>query len=82
MLEGFALERATPRCDGACDTRSRVLRRVQSFEPLFQHNEVVVFAEHIRTGWWVVPELAGVALVTAGTVHLSRSVPLTGELGG
>jgi drug/metabolite transporter (DMT)-like permease len=43
---------------------------------------VLVYSEHIRTGWWTVPELAGVALVTAGTVHLSRSVPLTGELGG
>lgn len=43
---------------------------------------VLVYAEHIRTGWWVLPELAGVALITIGTLHLSRAVPLTGELGG
>ncbi|MGW5355429.1 DMT family transporter [Streptomyces sp. NPDC004031] len=41
---------------------------------------ILVYAEHIRTGWWILPELAGVALVTAGTLHLSRAVPLTGEL--
>ncbi|WP_333768860.1 DMT family transporter [Streptomyces sp. IBSBF 2435] len=42
---------------------------------------ILVYAEHIRTQWWIVPELAGVALIIAGTLHLSRSVPLTGELG-
>lgn len=41
---------------------------------------VTVYAEHIRTGWWLLPELAAVALVTYGTVHLSRAVPLTREL--
>ncbi|UWE13772.1 DMT family transporter [Actinacidiphila bryophytorum] len=41
---------------------------------------VLVYAEHIRTGWWILPELAGVALITLGTFRLSR-VPLTGELG-
>ncbi|MFG1808583.1 DMT family transporter [Streptomyces sp. NPDC049040] len=43
---------------------------------------VLVYSEHIRTGWWIVPELAGIALITFGTFHLSRAVPLTGELGG
>jgi drug/metabolite transporter (DMT)-like permease len=43
---------------------------------------ILVYDEHIRTGWWIVPELAGVALVTAGTLHLSRTVPLAGELSG
>ena len=41
---------------------------------------ITVYAEHIRTGWWIVPELAAVALITFGTVHLSRAIPLTGEL--
>lgn len=43
---------------------------------------ILVYAEHIRTGWWILPELAGVALVTAGTLYISRAVPLTGELSG
>jgi len=43
---------------------------------------VTVYSEHIRTGWWVVPELAAVALIAFGTVHLSRAVPLTRELAG
>lgn len=34
---------------------------------------VTVYAEHIRTGWWLLPELAAVALVVYGTVQLSRS---------
>jgi drug/metabolite transporter (DMT)-like permease len=41
---------------------------------------VTVYAEHIRTGWWIVPELAAVALITTGTVYLSRAIPLTREL--
>jgi drug/metabolite transporter (DMT)-like permease len=41
---------------------------------------VTVYAEHIRTGWWILPELAAVALITFGTFHLSRAIPLTREL--
>ncbi|WP_069462471.1 DMT family transporter [Actinacidiphila rubida] len=41
---------------------------------------VFVYAEHIRTGWWIVPELGAVALVTFGTFYLSRAVPLIREL--
>lgn len=41
---------------------------------------VTLYGEHIRTGWWVLPELAGIALITFGTVHLSRAIPLTREL--
>ena len=43
---------------------------------------VTVYSEHIRTGWWVLPELGAVALIAFGTVHLARSVPLTRELAG
>ncbi|SHM20845.1 hypothetical protein SAMN05216499_10999 [Actinacidiphila paucisporea] len=42
---------------------------------------VIVYGEHIRTGWWIVPELAGVGLIISGTLYLSRAVPLTRELG-
>lgn len=41
---------------------------------------VTLYDEHIRTGWWVLPELAAVALVTTGTLYLSRAIPLTREL--
>ncbi|SEG89468.1 hypothetical protein SAMN05216223_12090 [Actinacidiphila yanglinensis] len=41
---------------------------------------LTVYAEHIRTGWWIVPELVGVAMVVAGTVYLSQAVALTREL--
>lgn len=41
---------------------------------------IIVYGEQIRTGWWIVPELAGVALITSGTLYLSRAVPLTREL--
>lgn len=42
---------------------------------------VAVYDEHIRTGWWLVPELAGIGLIISGTLYLSRAVPLTRELG-
>ncbi|BBA95772.1 putative integral membrane protein [Actinacidiphila reveromycinica] len=42
---------------------------------------LTVYDEHIRTGWWLVPELLGVAMVVAGTVYLSKAVALTRELG-
>lgn len=41
---------------------------------------VAIYSEHIRTGWWILPELAGVALISTGTFHLSRAIPLTREL--
>lgn len=41
---------------------------------------VFLYGEHIRTGWWALPELAALAVITYGTVHLSRAVPLTREL--
>ncbi|MBF6052877.1 membrane protein [Streptomyces eurocidicus] len=33
---------------------------------------VLVFGEAIRTGWWLVPEVLGLALVTAGALVLPR----------
>jgi drug/metabolite transporter (DMT)-like permease len=41
---------------------------------------VTVYGEHIRTGWWVLPTLAAVALIVWGTVQLSRAVPMIREL--
>ncbi|WNI19485.1 DMT family transporter [Actinacidiphila sp. ITFR-21] len=41
---------------------------------------ITVYSEHVRTGWWLLPELAALGLIVAGTVHLSRAVPLTREL--
>ncbi|MFJ2634121.1 DMT family transporter [Streptomyces sp. NPDC087422] len=43
---------------------------------------ITVYGEHIRTGWWVVPQLAAVGLIAYGTVRLSRAVPLIRELAG
>ena len=34
---------------------------------------VALFGESIRLGWWVVPELIGVALIFCGSILLSRS---------
>ncbi|MEY9988683.1 drug/metabolite transporter (DMT)-like permease [Streptomyces sp. V4I8] len=36
---------------------------------------ITLYEEEIRTGWWLVPQLAGVALVAAGVLALSR-IPL------
>ena len=33
---------------------------------------IVVYEEHIRAGWWLLPELAGIALMVAGVFALSR----------
>ncbi|SDM71984.1 hypothetical protein SAMN05216259_101289 [Actinacidiphila guanduensis] len=41
---------------------------------------LTIYAEHIRTGWWVLPELIGVAFVAGGTFYLSQAVSLTREL--
>ncbi|MEV7613434.1 DMT family transporter [Streptomyces sp. NPDC089799] len=34
---------------------------------------VLLYEEHVRGGWWLVPQLAGVALVAAGVVVLART---------
>ncbi|MBM7441054.1 DMT family transporter [Streptomyces sp. HB132] len=34
---------------------------------------VTLFGEELRTGWWLLPQLAGVALIAAGCVVLARS---------
>ncbi|WP_037606216.1 DMT family transporter [Streptacidiphilus rugosus] len=36
---------------------------------------VTLFGETVRTGWFVIPELAGVALIIAGVLTLTRAVP-------
>ncbi|MET8572706.1 DMT family transporter [Streptomyces sp. NPDC004783] len=33
---------------------------------------VVLYQEHVRTDWWVLPQLVGVALVVAGVLTLAR----------
>lgn len=38
---------------------------------------VTLFGESVRTGWWLLPELLAVALITAGCLELARS-PLAG----
>ncbi|MFJ4921491.1 DMT family transporter [Streptomyces sp. NPDC088725] len=39
---------------------------------------VTLFSEHLRTGWWLLPELLAVALITAGCIELARSPLATG----
>lgn len=34
---------------------------------------VTLFGEELRTGWWVLPELVALVLITAGCVELARS---------
>lgn len=41
---------------------------------------IVLYSESIRTGWWIVPEFAGVLLIVFGTFHLSRAIPLTRDI--
>ncbi|MFI6013249.1 DMT family transporter [Streptomyces sp. NPDC051243] len=40
---------------------------------------IILYEEDVRSGWWLVPELFGVALIAAGVLTLSR-VPLTKAL--
>ncbi|MEV6617020.1 hypothetical protein AB0N31_24845 [Streptomyces sp. NPDC051051] len=35
----------------------------------------VLFDEHARTGWWLLPEAAGVLLILWGVLRLTRVVP-------
>lgn len=39
---------------------------------------VTLFDEQVRTGWWLLPQVAGVALITGGCVVLARSPLATG----
>ncbi|MFJ7153616.1 DMT family transporter [Streptomyces sp. NPDC101118] len=36
---------------------------------------VLLYEEHVRAGWWLVPELAGLALIVTGVLALSRRSP-------
>ncbi|MFH9353659.1 DMT family transporter [Kitasatospora sp. NPDC017646] len=36
---------------------------------------VALYDEHVRTGWWLLPTAAGLALIVVGTVRLARAVP-------
>ncbi|CAL9346341.1 MULTISPECIES: DMT family transporter [unclassified Streptomyces] len=40
---------------------------------------ITVYAEYVRTGWWLVPQLLGAALIVAGVLALSR-LPLARAL--
>lgn len=40
---------------------------------------VTLFGEELRTGWWVLPELAGLALIAVGCVVLARSPLAAGD---
>ncbi|MBT2368929.1 DMT family transporter [Streptomyces sp. ISL-10] len=40
---------------------------------------ILLFEEHVRTGWWLLPEAVGVALVVAGVLTLAR-MPLARSL--
>ncbi len=41
---------------------------------------VTLFGEVLRTGWWLLPELAALALIAAGCVRLARTPLATGTL--
>ncbi|GAA1415423.1 hypothetical protein GCM10009601_05080 [Streptomyces thermospinosisporus] len=40
---------------------------------------IVVYAESVRTGWWLLPQLLGVALIATGVLALA-ALPLTRTL--
>ncbi|MFD0022310.1 DMT family transporter [Streptomyces sp. NPDC058382] len=40
---------------------------------------VTLFGEHLRTGWWLLPELLALGLITAGCVELARSPLASGN---
>ncbi|MFJ2882633.1 DMT family transporter [Streptomyces sp. NPDC086796] len=40
---------------------------------------VTLFGEELRTGWWVLPELVALGLITAGCVELARSPLAAGD---
>ncbi|GGY42389.1 DMT family transporter [Streptomyces anulatus] len=41
---------------------------------------VTLFGEELRTGWWLLPELAALALIAAGCVRLARTPLAAGTL--
>ncbi|MFE5212423.1 DMT family transporter [Streptomyces sp. NPDC056600] len=43
---------------------------------------VTLFGEQVRTGWWLLPQLAGLALIALGCVVLARSPLAAGEGAG
>ncbi|MFD5266460.1 DMT family transporter [Streptomyces sp. NPDC058335] len=43
---------------------------------------VTLFDEHVRTGWWLVPEAAGVLLIVWGVFRLTRVVPHLADIVG
>ncbi|MET7648085.1 DMT family transporter [Streptomyces sp. NPDC005426] len=40
---------------------------------------VTLFGEHLRTGWWLLPELVALGLIAAGCVELARSPLASGN---
>lgn len=40
---------------------------------------ITVYEEYVRTGWWLIPQLLGAALIAAGVLALSR-LPLARAL--
>ncbi|MFJ6761108.1 hypothetical protein [Streptomyces sp. NPDC091273] len=34
---------------------------------------VVLYEEHLRSGWWLLPRLLGIALICAGVLALARA---------
>ncbi len=40
---------------------------------------IILFEEHVRSGWWLLPQLFGLALIAAGVFALAR-IPLTQSL--
>ncbi|MFB7557464.1 DMT family transporter [Streptomyces brevispora] len=40
---------------------------------------VTLFGEQLRTGWWLLPELLALGLITAGCIELARSPLATGN---
>ncbi|MFJ8443532.1 hypothetical protein [Kitasatospora griseola] len=41
---------------------------------------MVLFDESVRTGWWLLPELLGLAAVIGGVLTLVRAVPHVQEV--
>ncbi len=34
---------------------------------------MILYEEHLRSGWWLFPQLLGVALICAGVLALARA---------
>jgi len=43
---------------------------------------ITLYDEHIRLGWWLLPELVGMAVVVGGVFALARAVPHIRDLAG